>query len=634
MQGSKSNEPVCFFVDELHLSAALRLIRVPGLTKVHVLNARKKAHLLGHWLLARRRITVVEADFFAGHLKTSSGESVYFAARRIAGQIALVAAKRITDGEAGLSRLNQSYGRNTIRLFVAKQLIRYIEDWTSRALVAEALSAGTRPQIWLRVPHRFDAELLHSELPNVDLHFYRDRAGNLKDLAFVWLMDCARYVKQNVASIGKSHAPEAIRKPGVLIIQEETIRANHALRGQLHWLDIACPTERFRTHVLKSPSVLATEDGAEAIYREKGVSILPFATMASALRSHHGNHTLRNIRRDRYKAYASAVLSRSQAGRFFLLKVGFLLWQAELMGAMALSAGIKVFLTKEPYSSYTDAMQLVARDLDVMTVALQYSNLGYVSPGMIATVDKFVVFSDMYKAVFDQHDMAPKEFVCNGYLYDGVALHVAARAAKHREALQKMGAQFVVCYFDESVQHDRWGLVSKADHLEELHALAAAVLSDVTFGVVVKSQYMKNSPSQLYPSDELIARAEATGRYLELREGTHRNDVYPTEAALAADFCIGHKFGATAALEASVAGVRTVILDSYGIKTRWDAIYAEANIEFDTIDGALEAVISYRSGDSAQTTLGDWGPILHHFDGYRDGKAVERTMAIVEKCVA
>jgi len=43
---------------------------------------------------------------------------------------------------------------------------------------------------------------------------------------------------------------------------------------------------------------------------------------------------------------------------------------------------------------------------------------------------------------------------------------------------------------------------------------------------------------------------------------------------------------------------------------------------------------SYRVGNSSHQGLGDWSPILHHFDQYCDGKAVDRLREMVEQKIA
>ena len=364
------------------------------------------------------------------------------------------------------------------------------------------------------------------------------------------------------------------------------------------------------------------------------VHILPSSVFWSARSAMRKNKLLKIVRRDMRNTYWAAFKVRGYMSKHALLRVAFLFRQAEMMGALALWTNTRTFLVSETFYQLSDAMLLVAPKLGITTIAYQYSNMANVTPFMMSTVDKCLVFSEMYKKLYQYDGNTLQEYLVTGYLYDGVSSLVHEKSKRHREGMRQSGAEFIVCYFNESVQHDRWGLVSKQDHLGELHALANAVLTDHTFGAVVKSQFMSNTPSQLYPDDELIQNAKKTGRYIELKEGKHRNNIYPTEAALVADLCIGHKFGATAALEAAIAGVRVVLLDAYGTKTLWDPIYAQADIEYQNIEASMEAITYYRTGDTEYQSLGDWTSILHHFDPYRDGKAIERLHKIVENSLS
>jgi hypothetical protein len=617
------------YVDKLGLSVFIRLLQHQRLKKIYCLDGIKRRHRIFQRMLQLRGVDVEDLEFFAGHLKTQDGECVSFAARRIAGCVALAASTRIVASDPTLKYLNSVYGRNTICLFIAKQLALHIEKWTSRALVADAISKETNPIVWLKKPARFPEEILLELLPEVRFQFYSANVEKVLDLAKSGFADVLRFLKQVIFGFLDRRALPKKVTSGVLMLQEETIRTQQVLRNQLYWLDMKCEQRAFETYVLKSPSSLECATEIEDVLRQKGVNLLPFTSLGSARHAMRRDKVLLELRHDRWRAYLAALKARTYETRFFLAKVGFLLFQSELMGAISKALGIRVFVTKEPYSVYSDAMQLCAERIGIRTIAIQYSNLGLVSPGMMTTADQFLLFSDMYKQVFSFPNLTPKKFVSAGYLYDGIIELVRERAIAHRNRLQAKGATFIVCYFDESVSQDRWGVVSEEDHLAELHCLALKVLQDQSFGVVIKSQFIKNSPSMLYPDDELIHEAQATGRYLELKEGNHRNDIYPTEAALASDLCIGHKFGATAALEAALAGIRTVILDSYGNKTRWDALYASVNIEFPNIEKAIDASLKYRCGDVSQKDLGDWTLILSHFVCRLDSKAVEFTANLI-----
>jgi hypothetical protein len=573
-----------------------------------------------------KEIYVVEATFFAGHIKTGEGQSVVQVAIRMAGQIALVAAKVIVQSDTQLNILNEAYGRNTVRLFIAKQLHIHINYWTLRAIVAQALCTTSRAKVWLRKPTLFDGRLLAEVLPGVDLYFYPTAGVGLIKLVLSWILDVARDMKLTLC-FGRRNRPSTpakSNKPSVLMFQEDDIHANRSLRGQPHWVDVSNPMEKFDTYLIELRGLNFSIPKDISILSKARVTIIPTSAFRFAMHAMRNHKTISRVRRDRRATLRAIFHASGFANKYFLLRVAFLLRQAALMAALSLCLNVRVFLIRETYYSFADAMQLVAPDLNVTTLAYQYSNMGSVSPVMMSTADKFLIFADMYKAIYQSDGITPKEFLPTGYLYDGVASLVRNKANKHRAILNTAGATFIVCYFDESVQQDRWGLVSKGDHLGELHALAKAVISDATFGVVVKSQFIRNSPSQLYPKDEIIQAAKATGRYLELMEGVLRNDIYPTESALAADLCISQKIGASAALEAAIAGVRTVLLNPYGSKTLWDTIYSKGDIVYESMDLLMGAVVRYRAGNEPEKNLGDWTPILHYFDPYRDGKAVER----------
>lgn len=636
--GSREANPVArtVYLDKLSFAATWGLFRQTGIKSINILDAISTRQSVFRWLFLAKGVQIVETSFFSGDLRTPDGEALRRAGVRMAGSISLAAARRIVESDPELRRLNETYQRNTLRLFIAKELYFHAFYWIFRMLAAQALCNDSRAEVWLRKPERFDYKYLEEAVPAMKLRFYPTGRSGFVGLVTSWLVDIIRHGK---LTLGPARRDRQIpttdpREPSVLILQEDTLRFDRSLRGQPHWLNGENAAELFKTYIVELPVATFPHSADLDRLSQAGVTVLPSSVFGLALRAKRKDEALSGVRRDRRSAIRAAFRARGFINKFFLLRAAFLLRQAELMGALALWLNAKVFLVRETYYSFADAMQLVAPRLGLTTIAYQYSNLGFVAPPMMSTADTLLIFSEMYKAVYRVDGVSPKEFLATGYLYDGVASLVRDKAHQHRAALTRAGAQFIVCYFDESVQHDRWGLVSEDHHLSELHALAHAVLTDPTFGVLVKSQFMRYSPSQLYPGDVLLQRAKATGRYLELMEGVHRNDIYPTEAALVADLCIGHKFGATAALEAAIAGVRTVLLDSYGTKTLWDDVYARADIVRESITALMEAIVRHRAGEPADRVLGDWKPILHYFDPYRDGKAMDRLRGVVAQRMA
>ena len=619
---------VTVYVDKL-TAASVRSMLAAGILRVIILEELDNQQRKYVATLKKKGVEIEEAIFFAGHLSNPDGESVFLASQRLASEIAFEASHLIVEAQPLLKQINAKYQRETLRLSLAKNLILSIEAYVIRIQVAQALCHPARTLIWLAEPALFNSRLLAKHFPEVQLHFYPASQSRTFLLAKEISWDCARHIKRLYWGWGPPILKPKNPGPSLLMVQEDTIRLDLSLRGQPHWLGADDNLPSFRAYIGNLIPFLSVAENETALAKA-ALTLVHAPSVRAAWQTRRMHPPLRRLMQDRRTVLRAALLQHGFAETAALLHASRLLLEAERIGALTAWLNVSVFLVRETHSLTADAMQLVANELSVKTIAYQYSNMGTRNPLMMTTADYLIIFSTMYKSLFQYNGITPKAWIIGGYIYDGVADIVRNRAQAYRKMLRDQGAEFIVCYFDESVQHDRWGLVSKDDHLAELHVLAKAVLEDPSFGVVIKSQFMKNSPSQLYSSDDLIQGAKATGRYLELLEGKHRNDVYPTEASLVADLCISQKFGATAALEAAMAGVRTLLINKYGAKTLWDHLYSKVEIEVDSIECVMKKISEFRSLKDNKNQLGDWSQILHEFDPFRDGKAAIRLHHCVE----
>jgi hypothetical protein len=615
------------YVDRLAPSSVRALIS-HGVKRIAVLDEIDTAQRSHIDRLRAAGVDVQQPEFFAGHLKDTRGESIYLVARKIAGELSLEAAKLIIAEQPLIARLNALYGRETLRLALARTFMRDAEAWILRALAAEALARPAMPLVWLEKPPFFEPALLVAYLPGVRLRFYTRARSRL---LFVLQEHARDFVSRMKRLLERRTALEVQSPaPSVLMIQEDNVRADRSLRGQPHWLDTNEPAPSFATYIRLSPLFAIAQD-AQRLQSIK-VRLVSRAPLSMLWKARKKVPALAALHRARRALLRATFRESGLAATAALFRCAKLLLEGERLGAVSVWLNARVFLFREAHLPETLALQLVAADLSLTTIAYQYSNMGFTTPGMLTTADYFVGFSKMFRGVFHSDGIGPRHWVVGGYPYDGLSKLVRSKARQHRDDLRGKGAQFVLCYLDESVQHDRWGLVSQDDHLAELHVLTQAVLDDPKFGVIVKPQFLRNSPSGLYPGDTLIREAKATGRYVELIvAGKLRNDVYPAEAALAADICVGHKFGATAALESAIAGARCVLLNQHGLKTPWDNIYRKAQIEFDSIEVLMTAIQSFRAGNN--NALGDWRAILDNFDPFHDGKATHRLRQLIERSI-
>ena len=291
---------------------------------------------------------------------------------------------------------------------------------------------------------------------------------------------------------------------------------------------------------------------------------------------------------------------------------------------------IRAFLSGEPYLLDSDAVHLFGPELRIATVVFQYSNVAFTNVMTAATSDHMLLFSPRYAAMWPYDGVRPQRMIATGYPFDAAFGLIYQRAAEWRRQLERAGARFVICYFDENVgPPSNYGFMAQSELDDEIRELARLVLDNHDVGVIFKSQFRKRSPTVRLPADPVLRDAIATGRVIELCVGTHRNIVFPAEAALASDLAIGHLVGATAALEAALAGTRCLLINLNGTRTAHDDLYAKGQIVFHLLAEALRATSMFRAGDPAYRSLGDWSGFIHELDPFRDGLAASRLRALL-----
>jgi hypothetical protein len=181
------------------------------------------------------------------------------------------------------------------------------------------------------------------------------------------------------------------------------------------------------------------------------------------------------------------------------------------------------------------------------------------------------------------------------------------------------------------VQRDKYGLVNADDYATELMVLFDLVHRDESVGLVLKTQFHQNlraaSPRLAGPLERVLS----TGRVELPSNGRHRNSVLPAEVAKSSDITLGHAFGGTASLESALAGCRSVLINSCGLQTKADPLYARVDIIATSVAEACRATGEYRRGE--RPAFGDWSPILREFDPYQDGQSARRFRSVLEEAL-
>ena len=596
------------------------------------------------FIMQRLRFRIEEAKFFAGHLRKPDGEVIYSAAANVSKELAFKASESILLQSKFLEQLNHKWGRNTILKHIASSLQMPAMKIATQFMAAETLSQKVDDNnAFLLVRHHayFEPNLLYALAPNLKVLFYRtlfnislrrNRVSVLILLFYLKLREIKWLFESFIRLESNIHSHLKIFEPSLLVLQEDDLSLDRSYRTQPHWFFVEDGKPPFQTIVLKAGSVPRLPVDAEAL---KSYGIIPISEKELYLLSikfRASNPVRHLLLKDIWKCVITSFRG-SSVEIATLFDITRLLYNANVLASFCEQYHVKAFMTCENYMEHADAMMLIASNLDITTLSYQYSNMSKAGPIMMTTADLMLTFSPLYHRRWTYNGISPGTFADIGYPYDTSFKYFRKRACERKRVLEKAGAQFVICCFDESMQTDKYGLISEDDHYSEILMLMKLVLGDPSVGLIIKTQFQWNSPARYPKLASTRAAVNATGRYIELSYGIHRNIVFPAEAALSADISIGHAIGASAPLEAALSGGRCILLNPYGAKSENDLLYSQANIVYSSMTSALSAINSFRSGNPDCANLGDWSPIIDQFDPFRDERSSYRLRNFLEQAV-
>ena len=588
------------------------------------------------WILAMAGCSVKEAEFFAGHIKGANGEPLFMIARQQSSRLALDAAQLMVMGQPILAEINLRAGRDKLVLHMARHVWVALERQLLQMQIARALAQSSdRQLLFLSRPRGFDPGILDRVRETIEVRYYGARLRILDRARLIgWLLaHITRPLVWRWVSMFR-HPDEALidsaHRSGLLLVQEDEVSSDRSYRTQPHWFT---ETERqpFATYLVKGgPSPIAKSDRISP-----DVAILDEATLGRVDLSSAGDEVCKRLSLDARRCFFLAVSARNDCEATAYAITARLLSRARLLEKACRHLKIRAFLGSEPYLLDSDAIHIFSSELGIATVAFQYSNVAFANVMTATTADHMLLFSPRYEAMWPYSGIRPERMAATGYPFDAAFNLVRHRAIGWRRQLERAGARFIICYFDENVgPPSKYGFMAQSELDAEIRELAQLVLINHDVGVIFKSQFRKRSPTVRLPADPVLRDAMATGRVIELCVGTHRNIVFPAEAAFASDLAIGHLIGATAALEAALAGMRCLLINLNGTKTANDDLYARGQIVFRSLSEALQATTLFRAGHPAYLPLGDWNSFIHELDPFRDGQASVRLRALLMTLMA
>lgn len=286
---------------------------------------------------------------------------------------------------------------------------------------------------------------------------------------------------------------------------------------------------------------------------------------------------------------------------------------------------VKVFATWFKYNGDHCAIGEALRELGGALAVYQRSYEGNPTVQTALLADIYFGFSRTGAAVEAGAGSSIDCYVTTGYLGDHRFPLVREAALQVRTMLQQNGARRIAAYFDEGSFPDaRWGV--DARRLQEHYGfLLEKLLGERDFGLVLKPKVPSTLVRRLGPVGDLLRRAVETGRCHVYEEGVLQGSAPPAQAALSADLAIhGSVASGTAAVEAALAGVPTVLLDDDGWKMSPLYRLGVGRVVFGDWNALWHTWDESRTGPGAVPGFADWTPILDEIDPFRDGRAAER----------
>ena len=418
---------------------------------------------------------------------------------------------------------------------------------------------------------------------------------------------------------------EAIKPPAATLAMRywhRNLQFDPTERSEFFWMNgVNIPTEDVLLYDYVSDKSIDTE--TLRTLNVRGIRILGHGPkIQSPIPSLRIGAVFARISWELIEAFMRCVFQRNVPSRYILGKLVILAVEYAYWYDFFLSNRVKVNIG----TLNTSVGQVLAMDqLGGVTMSYQYSasNLFYPTKLLSAGENIQFVFSSAYENLYKDINAPVEYIVKTGFVYDGAirVLRRINRSGAMRQRLQGNGAKFIICFFDENTVN-RWDILcSNDDAVQDYEFLIKWLLDDPTLGIVFKPKMSINLFERIDAISELIDYARQTGRCEFLTSEMIYGNIFPAEAALTADICIGKLVGTSAALEAKLTGTPTILVDTEGLRSHPFYQWGKERILFDNWKSLREAVELYREHPEAESKLGNWNPELDEMDPFQDGQA-------------
>lgn len=360
-----------------------------------------------------------------------------------------------------------------------------------------------------------------------------------------------------------------------------------------------------------------------AEYEIASVALHPGATRCDSVpffihRPHLPNYARHETRSLRSPGRIEARWVRNQVNRYFI--------ERDYWADLFRSYNVKIFLTWYRFDNRHYAIADALESLGGVTAIYQRACQPDPTAEICVNAEVMFGYSPKDADVERRAGSIIQYHVAVGYFGDHRFALLREPALRMREELQRNGATRILAFFDENSGPDeRWHTGARFQ-AENYEFLLEKVLAEPWLGLVIKPKVPNTLRARLGPAVAgLLDRAIATGRCHLYQEGTLHGSHPPALAALSADIALhGHLCGATAGLEAALAGVPTLMLDREGWHVSPFYQLGVGRVVFHDWPSLWSRLTEHWTTAQGVPGFGDWSSMLETLDPFRDGRAAER----------
>ena len=263
--------------------------------------------------------------------------------------------------------------------------------------------------------------------------------------------------------------------------------------------------------------------------------------------------------------------------------------------------------------------------------------MGYMTPMMVTTADKFLLFSKNYENVYRYKGVGPGEFIENGYPMNFKDKEMIKLSNVIKRRLKKENVSFSISYFNESEQLGKWGHYSSDHKKEILMFFSKMIIENPEIAVILKPQKTLDLLNKFFDNN-LILKAFNTGRLFEAVHPSTENYshnlnlIYPAMTASVSNLSISHVVGGTAFLESALTGTNSILLDLKNDKQNvfWEKYLIGKNYIFDNLKNLEQEILKIKDlADEKKRNIESSS--LKKLDPFQDSKGHERIERLLKE---